>query len=427
MHLLKGNKSNFATICIKALEYTLFSVMMAITLAAIVRTEFEAIKNFNIIWLTSIALYFFSAFVNHKFARHNPFFLIVISIGAIFGSMLLILGRTFYFFEMPLFVSFVLVWAKGTNLEINSEKIETLRSRILFGLIFLVLAYFVLFKSKLAGEYTLISHYYIPFYGVLGFMMLNLVNMHSAYASGHFKINENKNVDRFSKIALTVSVVVLLFIQFSLFDISHVIKEGLSILYDVLFRIISILLFPVLWLIEILLESIKSKFASEELDKMTGTFTPNKTQLPNQEGVIITPGMETIFTVLTWSVLILIGTLILWKIYQQIAVKKKPSVSTGDEAREFVFSLKDAYREMFNRSNKTITSDKLPKHPTRRAYRDALIELRSKGIDKPGCFTPSEYFSKIINTTDQLTSEEKNKLETLTQNYQKIRFGSDEK
>jgi hypothetical protein len=427
MRLFKNKKSSYASIIIKALEYTLFSVMMAITIAGIVRRETTAIENFNKIWGISIGLYFLSAFINHKFENVNSFVLTLFSMGAIVGSLILILGTTFYFFEIPLFIAFVFIWMKGINIEIHSEKIESLRTRILYGLIFFVLSYFLLFKTNLSGSYTFISHYYIPFYGILGFMMLNLVNMYSAYASGNFKINENQNVDRFSKIALAISVIVLLAMQMRFFNTWHIIKRFLSIVYDIAFKIISIVLFPILWVVEQFLALVKSRFAGEEVEKMEGLVKPSVMDIPQQDGIMITPGMETAFTIITWILLILLGCFMIWKVYQQIAIKAKKRVSTGSEEREFVFNLKDAYRELFNRSNNLNNSDKDPKHPIRRAYKEALIHLKSKGLLKPLDYTPKEYYEECVDGSSQLLEDEKSKFKKLTSEYQQVRFGSDDK
>lgn len=405
---------------VKALEYTLFLLLVVFTVAGFFRKEAVMISRFSLVWAVNCILYGFSARTIEFFKRKPSGWFIATFIFLIGGSILLLTNGVFYLVTGPLVVAFVFSMIRGMNYSILEEKIEPLKSRIFYTDIILGLIIFILKLGDVEGYGALKAYYLI--YVITSLLLLNLVNMNNAYASGTHQINRSKNVEKFGRIALGVSLSLIIIVQIQVFDFWSVILSVLDKAYNILYKIVSLIIYPLLYLMDKLLGLFRLD-RLEDVD-IAGPMSPEmQDQLPNYPNNTGVPDwMVTAFYVVTWSVILLISILLLKKAYQVFKRRKAMNDAFGSEERSFVFDRKEMMGNLFNRFKRE--SSKVPKNEIRKKYREQLIKNENLYMGKKKYETPYEYMNRI-KSDETISSEEKMSLESLTKDYQIVRYRED--
>ena len=405
---------------VKALEYTLFLLLIVFTVAGIFRKEAIMVSRFSLVWAVNCMLYGFSAITIEFFKKKPSGWFIATFIILVGGAILLLTKGVFYLVTGPLVVAFVLSMIRGMNYSILEEKIEPLKSRIFYTDIILGLVIFILKVGDVEGYGALKAYYLV--YVIISLLLLNLVNMNNAYASGTHQINRSKNVEKFGRIALGVSLSLIIIVQVQVFDFWTVILAGLDKVYNLLYKVVSLIIYPLLYLMDKLLGLFRLD-GLEEVD-IAGPMSPEMSdQLPNYPNNTGVPNwMVTAFYIVTWSVILLISILLLKKAYQVFKRRKAMNDAYGSEERSFVFDRKEMLGNFLNRFKRE--TSKTPKNEIRKKYREQLIKNENLYLGKKKYETPIEYMNRV-NADETITDEEKLALELLTNEYQIVRYRED--
>ncbi|OJV65899.1 MAG: hypothetical protein BGO41_08165 [Clostridiales bacterium 38-18] len=405
---------------IKGLEYTLFLLLIVFTVAGFFRKETLMVSRFGLAWAINFLLYGFSAATIEFFKKKPAGWFMTVFITLIGISILLITNGVFYLLSGPLVVVFVLSMIRGMNYSILEEKIEPLKSRIFYTDIILGLIIFILKLGDIEGYGALKSYYLI--YVIISLLLLNLVNMNNAYASGTHQINRSKNVEKFGRIALGISISLIIIVQLQIFDFWSLILALLDKAYNVIYRVVSLIIYPLLYLMDKLLGLFRLD-GLKEVD-IAGPLSPDmQEQLPNLPNNTGIPNwMVTVFYVITWSVIILISILLLKKAYDVFKSRKKKMDSYGSEERSFVFNRKEMLGNLLGRFKKE--ASKLPQNEVRKKYREQLIKNDNLYLGKKKYETPYEYMIRI-SADESLSDEDKLSFEKLTMAYQIARYRED--
>ena len=405
---------------VKALEYTLFLLLIVFTVAGFFRKEAIMVSRFSLVWAVNCMLYGFSAITIEFFKKKPSGWFIATFIFLVGGAILLLTKGVFYLVTGPLVVAFVLSMIRGMNYSILEEKIEPLKSRIFYTDIILGLVIFILKVGDVEGYGALKAYYLI--YVIISLLLLNLVNMNNAYASGTHQINRSKNVEKFGRIALGVSLSLIIIVQVQVFDFWSVILAGLDKVYNLLYKVVSLIIYPLLYLMDKLLGLFRLD-GLEEVD-IAGPMSPEMSdQLPNYPNNTGVPNwMVTAFYIVTWSVILLISILLLKKAYQVFKRRKAMNDAYGSEERSFVFDRKEMLGNFLNRFKRE--TSKTPKNEIRKKYREQLIKNENLYLGKKKYETPIEYMNRV-NADETIADEEKLALELLTNEYQIVRYRED--
>ena len=146
---------------VKALEYTLFLLLIVFTVAGIFRKEAIMVSRFSLVWAVNCMLYGFSAITIEFFKKKPSGWFIATFIILVGGAILLLTKGVFYLVTGPLVVAFVLSMIRGMNYSILEEKIEPLKSRIFYTDIILGLVIFILKVGDVEGYGALKAYYLV--------------------------------------------------------------------------------------------------------------------------------------------------------------------------------------------------------------------------------------------------------------------------
>lgn len=416
----QSDRTQLISDLVKALEYTLFLLLVVFTVAGFFRKEAVMISRFSLVWAVNCMLYGFSAITIDVFKKKPTWWFVASYIILIGSSILLLTKGVFYLVTGPLVIAFVLSMIRGMNYSILEEKIEPLKSRIFYTDIILGLVIFILKVGDVAGYGPLKSYYLI--YVIISLLLLNLVNMNNAYASGTHQINRSKNVEKFGRIALAVSLSLIIIVQVQVFDFWSVILAGLNKAYNLLYKVVTLIMYPLLYLMDKLL----GLFRLDGLEEVNiaGPMSPEmRDQLPNYPNNTGVPNwMVTAFYIVTWSVILLISILLLKKAYQVFKRRKAMNDAYGSEERSFVFDRKEMMGNLLNRFKRE--TSQIPKNEIRKKYRELLMKNENLYMGKKRYETPLEYMNRI-KVDETISAEEKASLESLTVDYQVVRYRED--
>jgi len=417
--------SHYSGIIIKAIDIVLLTLLVNVAFVTLIRVESDLPIVFDQMVALGFCIYFISAITTSKWqfkVKYHELLLPIMGIVTVTIVVLLGLNQDFALYKMTTYAAYILIWIFGSNFKLKHDRITPTRNRFYWSLIGLSVIFYLIFPFRIEGGFDNITKIYFPIYCIISLLNLNLVNMRSAYELMESKaINKDINVSRFSTIALTVAIGLVLVAQSRLWSF---VLQVIDHLRNFIIIVIKGLVYPLAMLLEFLVHFIRSfgPNASQTETVVEGMFG-NRSSFNTgivREGTEIAPWMELALGILSWSIIGLISLIMLYKVYQRVASRAMINQSSGQEERNFVFSFKESLSEMMSSLHRNKEDFEQPSDMIRIQYRLALIEWKKMGFEKLKNQTPNEFLEMLKGQ-----SMETDTFENLTKNYNALRYGGE--
>jgi len=337
-----------------------------------------------------------------------------------------------------LFLFYLIIWRKGTTLLIDDFDLQILRKTLLLNIVLVIILAMLSFALGSFHWYSNLIKVYLPAYMIISIIFLARTNLTTAYNEKNKNvINKSKNIQRFNIISTLIVIVLIIAIATDFFGVgsSNLITKGIENIYNILERFLTLILYPVVWVISKVIEMIMGNSKSNYQDISSGMEEASKRQLerdlPDLSESHINEILLNVIEGAKWFILGIIILAIIYFIYKnmrEIYISNKVEESDEGEEKSFVINkgdiikgIRKPFKFMKNGISKIVGKkgqNFKDLHAIRRIYFQVIIKLDKDGYKFPKHLTPNEYLIEL-----EKKSFHQPGLDILTEYYNEVRYG----
>lgn len=405
-------------IVLKSADTVLMSMMIVMTLTVWFRSTPAVMTSLFPAIIMGFVVFTISAISTHMISQekaYRSFALALLGLAVIVFAEGVILNAPFDLYKLFRSVAFAYIWVVGQNYEVSHDRIKTVRQITIPSVVVMSFLIYVLFRDKFGGTFQSVGDVYFPFYCVVAFLNLNLVNMRTAYdvyeSNG---INRDANLSRFSRVSVTVIILLFIVFQMRHLGLFQLLVKGLFLLQDGIILVLQLLTLPFIYLITLLTGLVTNGDKLHEV-KFGEIQLKSEEFFDGHPETGVSQVAEILFTILAVVGIILVVYFILKK----VSHKKKRTIAPGaEEERTFIFDMKNPLsgllKKWTNRYHEEVLHSKI-----RLKYREALSNWKQKGYEKKRHLSPDEFLQELKDK-----GQHEPEFIELTQAYKSVRYGN---